>query len=215
MSFLVCKMYVDMWGTKVCEEQKFNFRLKLSSSIPCMFSPELFVTSDFVHQDDAIRNLFSTNTPHEYTSRSLLTFLVCHEFPFAEQQWIWQIVCEILLSSNFKIHSFGWKVHAVWGYYCCLANVLTVVYCVMQSVQKSMSVLWACVQMMFFSLAVLTYGTAVPSGQFVPGIMIGATYGRLVGILVVNASSKDSVDEGTYVLWSFHWLYVLWKFSSC
>jgi chloride channel 7 len=56
------------------------------------------------------------------------------------------------------------------------------------------------VQMMFFSLAVLTYGTAVPSGQFVPGIMIGATYGRLVGILVVNASSKDSVDEGTYVL---------------
>jgi len=56
------------------------------------------------------------------------------------------------------------------------------------------------VQVMFFSLAVLTYGTAVPSGQFVPGIMIGATYGRLVGILVVNASSKDSVDEGTYVL---------------
>lgn len=66
--------------------------------------------------------------------------------------------------------------------------------------RKSTSVLWACVQMMFFSLAVLTYGTAVPSGQFVPGIMIGATYGRLVGILVVNASSKDSVDEGTYVL---------------
>lgn len=83
----------------------------------------------FNTQDDAIRNLFSTNTPHEYTSRSLLTFL-----------------------------------------------------------------------MMFFSLAVLTYGTAVPSGQFVPGIMIGATYGRLVGILVVNASSKDSVDEGTYAL---------------
>lgn len=53
---------------------------------------------------------------------------------------------------------------------------------------------------MFFSLAVITYGTAVPSGQFVPGIMIGATYGRLVGILVVNASSRDSVDEGTYVI---------------
>lgn len=29
-------------------------------------------------QDDAIRNLFSTNTPHEYTTRSLFTFLVCH-----------------------------------------------------------------------------------------------------------------------------------------
>jgi chloride channel 7 len=62
------------------------------------------------------------------------------------------------------------------------------------------------VQVMFFSLAVLTYGTAVPSGQFVPGIMIGATYGRLVGILVVNASSKDSVDEGTYVLGTFNCL---------
>ncbi|XP_024361602.1 chloride channel protein CLC-d [Physcomitrium patens] len=83
----------------------------------------------FNTQDDAIRNLFSTNTPNEYTTRSLLTFLV-----------------------------------------------------------------------MFFSLAVLTFGTAVPSGQFVPGIMIGATYGRLVGILVVNASRKNSVDEGTYAL---------------
>ncbi|CAK9203106.1 hypothetical protein BDL97_14G008000 [Sphagnum fallax] len=83
----------------------------------------------FNTQDDAIRNLFSTNTPREYNSYTLITFLVT-----------------------------------------------------------------------FFLLALVTYGTAVPSGQFVPGIMIGATYGRLVGILVVNASNRDSVDEGTYAL---------------
>ncbi|CAM6082441.1 unnamed protein product [Calypogeia fissa] len=53
---------------------------------------------------------------------------------------------------------------------------------------------------MFFSLAVVTYGTAVPAGQFVPGIMIGATYGRLVGMLIVTVSKKDSIDEGTYAL---------------
>jgi chloride channel 7 len=86
----------------------------------------------FNTQDDAIRNLFSTNTPREYNSYTLITFLVT-----------------------------------------------------------------------FFLLALVTYGTAVPSGQFVPGIMIGATYGRLVGILVVNASNRDSVDEGTYVSESF------------
>lgn len=56
---------------------------------------------------------------------------------------------------------------------------------------------------MFFTLAVVTYGTAVPAGQFVPGIMIGATYGRLVGMLIVTVSKKDSIDEGTYVIFSF------------
>jgi chloride channel 7 len=50
---------------------------------------------------------------------------------------------------------------------------------------------------MFFSLAVITYGTAVPSGQFVPGIMIGATYGRLVGMFVVKVYRKLNIDEGT------------------
>ncbi|CAI9271260.1 unnamed protein product [Lactuca saligna] len=32
-----------------------------------------------------------------------------------------------------------------------------------------------------YGLAVVTFGTAVPAGQFVPGIMIGSTYGHLVG----------------------------------
>ncbi|XP_068648033.1 chloride channel protein CLC-d isoform X2 [Aristolochia californica] len=83
----------------------------------------------FNTQDDAIRNLFSAKTFHEYSAQSLLTFLV-----------------------------------------------------------------------MFYSLAVVTFGMAVPAGQFVPGIMIGSTYGRLVGMFVVNFYSKLNVEEGTYAL---------------
>ncbi|KAH7447178.1 hypothetical protein KP509_01G095400 [Ceratopteris richardii] len=83
----------------------------------------------FNTQDDAIRNLFSTKTLHEYSASSLLIFLG-----------------------------------------------------------------------MFFSLAVITFGTAVPAGQFVPGIMIGSTYGRLVGMFVVNLYKKLDIDEGTYAL---------------
>eukprot|EP00850_Spirogloea_muscicola_P011972 SM000076S21793 [mRNA] locus=s76:235730:243321:- [translate_table: standard] len=83
----------------------------------------------FNTQDDAIRNLFSSNTHHEYSAHTLVTFLVT-----------------------------------------------------------------------FFGLAVITYGTAVPSGQFVPGIMIGSTYGRLVGMVIVRLYSKDTIEEGTYAL---------------
>ncbi|KAA8548621.1 hypothetical protein F0562_000305 [Nyssa sinensis] len=83
----------------------------------------------FNTQDDAIRNLFSAKTIHEYSAQSLLTFLV-----------------------------------------------------------------------MFYSLAVVTFGTAVPAGQFVPGIMIGSTYGRLVGMFVVRFYKKLNIEEGTYAL---------------
>ncbi|KAF5752283.1 chloride channel protein CLC-d [Tripterygium wilfordii] len=83
----------------------------------------------FNTQDDAIRNLFSAKTIHEYSAQSLLTFLV-----------------------------------------------------------------------MFYTLAVMTFGTAVPAGQFVPGIMIGSTYGRLVGMFVVNFYKKLNIEEGTYAL---------------
>lgn len=85
----------------------------------------------FNTQDDAIRNLFSAKTAHEYSAQSLLTFLV-----------------------------------------------------------------------MFYTLAVVTFGMAVPAGQFVPGIMIGSTYGRLVGIFVVNSYGKGklNIEEGTYAL---------------
>lgn len=83
----------------------------------------------FNTQDDAIRNLFSAKTIHEYSAQSLLTFLV-----------------------------------------------------------------------MFYTLAVITFGSAVPAGQFVPGIMIGSTYGRLVGMFVVNFYKKLNIEEGTYAL---------------
>jgi chloride channel 7 len=52
----------------------------------------------------------------------------------------------------------------------------------------------------FYTLSVITFGIAVPAGQFVPGIMVGATYGRLVGMLVVHVSSREDIDEGTYAL---------------
>ncbi|GMJ05487.1 chloride channel D [Hibiscus trionum] len=83
----------------------------------------------FNTQDDAIRNLFSAKTIHEFSAQSLLTFLV-----------------------------------------------------------------------MFYTLAVVTFGTAVPAGQFVPGIVIGSTYGRLVGIFTVNHYKKLNIEEGTYAL---------------
>ncbi|XP_028773976.1 chloride channel protein CLC-d [Neltuma alba] len=83
----------------------------------------------FNTQDDAIRNLFSAKTIHEFSAQSLLTFLV-----------------------------------------------------------------------MFYTLAVVTFGTAVPAGQFVPGIMIGSTYGRLVGMFVVRYYRKPNIEEGTYAL---------------
>ncbi|KAF3457165.1 hypothetical protein FNV43_RR01822 [Rhamnella rubrinervis] len=83
----------------------------------------------FNTQDDAIRNLFSAKTIHEFSAQSLLTFLV-----------------------------------------------------------------------MFYTLAVVTFGTAVPAGQFVPGIMIGSTYGRLVGMFVVSFYKKLNIEEGTYAL---------------
>lgn len=50
---------------------------------------------------------------------------------------------------------------------------------------------------MFYALAVVTFGTAVPAGQFVPGIMIGSTYGHLVGMFVVNFYQKLNIEEGT------------------
>ncbi|KAG4160802.1 hypothetical protein ERO13_D01G021500v2 [Gossypium hirsutum] len=100
----------------------------------------------FNTQDDAIRNLFSAKTIHEFSAKSLLTFLV--------------VLCKLVdfLTSILIIH------------------------------------------VMFYTLAVVTFGTAVPAGQFVPGIMIGSTYGRLVGIFTVNHYKKLNIDEGTYAL---------------
>ncbi|XP_010277685.1 PREDICTED: chloride channel protein CLC-d-like [Nelumbo nucifera] len=121
-------------------------KLETNSSIECPRPPGMYgnyvnfyckrdseyndlATIFFNTQDDAIRNLFSARTFHEYSAQSLLTFLV-----------------------------------------------------------------------MFYTLAVVTFGTAVPAGQFVPEIMIGSTYGRLVGMFVVNFYKKLNIEEGTYAL---------------
>jgi len=52
----------------------------------------------------------------------------------------------------------------------------------------------------FYALSILTYGVAVPSGLFVPSILCGATYGRLVGMLMTELNGSKDIDEGTYAL---------------
>ena len=52
----------------------------------------------------------------------------------------------------------------------------------------------------FYGLAVLTYGISVPTGLFVPSILCGAAYGRLVGIFVADMHPGNPIDEGTYAL---------------
>ena len=50
-----------------------------------------------------------------------------------------------------------------------------------------------------FVLAVITYGIAVPSGLFVPCILIGSGYGRIVGELMRMAFGPD-IQPGVYAL---------------
>ncbi|GMH34108.1 hypothetical protein BSKO_01942 [Bryopsis sp. KO-2023] len=52
----------------------------------------------------------------------------------------------------------------------------------------------------FFLLATLTYGVSIPSGLFVPSILCGASYGRLVGMFVTRMHPHHNIDEGTYAL---------------
>eukprot|EP00250_Pteridium_aquilinum_P012634 c20846_g1_i1 orf=136-2460(+) len=52
-----------------------------------------------------------------------------------------------------------------------------------------------------FILALLTYGTPVPSGLFLPVIICGATYGRLLGMTLRTLSNGLSeLDEGLYAV---------------
>ncbi|GLJ18589.1 hypothetical protein SUGI_0331050 [Cryptomeria japonica] len=48
-----------------------------------------------------------------------------------------------------------------------------------------------------YVLGLLTYGIAVPSGLFIPVILAGATYGRLVGILM---GSFTELDQGLFAV---------------
>lgn len=52
--------------------------------------------------------------------------------------------------------------------------------------------------LVFFWMAILTYGISIPSGLFIPLIMIGTCYGRLAGFLSNYIFS--SIDPGTYAL---------------
>ncbi|XP_022721869.1 chloride channel protein CLC-d-like isoform X2 [Durio zibethinus] len=73
-------------------------------------------------------------------------------------------------------------------------------YCSKDKEYNDLATIFFNTQVMFYALAVVTFGTAVPAGQFVPGIMIGSTYGRLVGIFTVNHYKKLNIEEGTYAL---------------
>ena len=52
--------------------------------------------------------------------------------------------------------------------------------------------------LVYFFLAVLTYGVKVPSGLFVPGIICGSTFGRFVGE-IAKSSVYDSEHGDTCV----------------
>ncbi|KOM26585.1 hypothetical protein LR48_Vigan303s000700 [Vigna angularis] len=73
-------------------------------------------------------------------------------------------------------------------------------YCSKDNEYNDLATIFFNTQVMFYALAVVTFGTAVPAGQFVPGIMIGSTYGRLVGMFVVKYYRKLNIEEGTYAL---------------
>lgn len=49
-----------------------------------------------------------------------------------------------------------------------------------------------------FALAVVTYGLAVPSGLFIPIILVGATYGRLTGKVLKSHLGFENIDEGLF-----------------
>lgn len=52
----------------------------------------------------------------------------------------------------------------------------------------------------YFILATWTYGLAIPSGLFIPSILIGAAWGRIVGILVNHLIPSGHIDPGKYAL---------------
>jgi len=54
----------------------------------------------------------------------------------------------------------------------------------------------------YIAMATITYGIAVPSGLFVPSLLSGAAFGRLVGHLLhkLDHTSGTFADSGTYAL---------------
>lgn len=63
----------------------------------------------------------------------------------------------------------------------------------------------------YFMLACWTYGLTVSAGVFIPSLLIGAAWGRLIGILLPSLTSSSGVN----VCVSPDWLVlvsVVWKF---
>lgn len=59
--------------------------------------------------------------------------------------------------------------------------------------------------LMFFcvygTLTCLTYGIAVPSGLFIPSLLTGSAFGRLVGVIMIHIFGEHSgIDPGAYSL---------------
>ena len=56
----------------------------------------------------------------------------------------------------------------------------------------------------YFAMAALSYGAAVPGGLFIPSIIIGASYGRVVGMLASSLLPPDAsgipVNPGVYAV---------------
>jgi H+/Cl- antiporter ClcA len=57
-----------------------------------------------------------------------------------------------------------------------------------------------CFFLIYISLTAITYGTAVPSGLFVPTLLSGAAFGRLIGHLLHQFNQGTFADAGTYSL---------------
>lgn len=52
----------------------------------------------------------------------------------------------------------------------------------------------------YFMLACVTYGIAVPSGLFVPSLLLGAAFGRLYGQILQHLLSLSLTQAGVYAL---------------
>uniref|UniRef100_A0A7S3FDR9 Chloride channel protein n=1 Tax=Prasinoderma singulare TaxID=676789 RepID=A0A7S3FDR9_9VIRI len=126
--FFACQACPDD-SELVCPREELHYGNFLAFNCPLKDQYNDLATIFFNTHDDAIRNLFSSNTMREYHSSALIVYLG-----------------------------------------------------------------------VFFTLAVVTYGISVPSGLFVPSILCGAAYGRLVGMVMVHYHGHTGVDEGTYAL---------------
>lgn len=53
--------------------------------------------------------------------------------------------------------------------------------------------------LIWFVMTIITYGTAVPSGLFLPGILIGCTLGRML-TLFISTNIETTVQPATYAI---------------